>query len=234
MNDKGNNLPSLRHTDSAIVTLREAGRLVARVASEAAASHLKVAEDRPSNPCKSLDFLMQAIPSLGIAANCLIQVGHGGLSAKDIAIVQLETYASLRSEEIEANLYSQILCGVAEFLKSNGDIKLAISWIMGVRDSYLGFSLGLDQFSVLQHRLKVIPEHGTPLERLNELQMAIKAHLTLYQKEGDVEGTKIYEPLWQLVAQAQSLEAVERLCESVSLLNRSLKMAADHLAKEAF
>jgi hypothetical protein len=177
---------------------------------------------------------MQAIPSLGVAANCLIQAGHRDLSAKDIAIVQLETFASLRSEEIGANLYSQILCGVADYLKSKGDIKLAISWIMEARDAYLGFSPGLDQFSTLQHRLKFIPKQGTPLERLDELQIAIKTSLGLYQQEGDVEGAKIYEPLWQLVGQAKSLEAVERLCESNELLNRSLEMAADRLTREAF
>jgi hypothetical protein len=234
MNDKGNNLPSVRHTDSAIEPIREAGRLVARVASEAAHKHLQAAEDRPSNSSHSLDFLMQAIPSLGVAANCLIQVGHRGLSAKDIAIVQLETFASLRSEEIGANLYSQILCGVADFLKSKGDIKLAISWIMGVRDSYLGFSLGLDQFSILQSLLRTTGSRGTPAEKLERLQVAVQTHLGLYQQEGDVEGAKIYGPLWQLVGQAKSLEAVERLCESNELLNRSLKMAADRLTREAF
>jgi hypothetical protein len=234
MNDKGDNLPWVRHTDSAIEPLREAGRLVARVDSETATMHIEVAEDRPPNPCKSFDLLMQAIPSLGVAANCLIQVGHRDLSATDIAIVQLETFASLRSEEIGANLYSQTLQKVADLLKSKGDIEFAISWIKEARDAYLGFSPGLDQFSTLQHRLKFIPKQGTPVERLDELQMAIKTSLGLYQQEGDVEGAKIYEPLWQLVGQAKSLEAVERLCESNELLNRSLEMAEDRLTREAF
>lgn len=234
MTNKDNIVPASRHIDGATETAREAGRLIARVASEAAHKHLQTAEDRPSNPSHSLDFLMQAIPSLGVSANCLIQVGHRDLSAKDIAIVQLETFASLQSEEIGANLYSQTLQKVADLLKVNGDIKFAISWIMGARDSYLGFSLGLDQFSILQGLVKSIPKRGGVRERLDELQMAIKTRLGRYQREGDVEGAKIYEPLWQLVVQAQSLEAIESLCESVSLLNRSLEMAAASLTREAF
>ena len=105
---------------------------------------------------------------------------------------------------------------------------------MEARDAYLGFSPGLDQFSTLQSLLRTTGSRGTPAEKLERLQVAVQTHLGLYQQEGDVEGAKIYESLWQLVGQAKSLEAVERLCESNELLNRSLEMAADRLTREAF
>ena len=232
MNDTGKNLPSLRDQRSDIGTAHRAGSLITRVADEAL-KYLHTAESQPLDPSPSFEFLLEAIPSLGVAANCLIQESNKNLSSKEKAIIQLEAYSKLRYDEIGKNFYSYALQEVAELLKNGTSIEDAIFWIMGYSRGLLGFSHDLNQFETLQSLLKMTGSKGPPAERLEELEQAARTRMGLYHQEGDEEGVEIYKPLLKLIQTARSVKELEQLCERLEILDQSLVLAKDRLLRAA-
>lgn len=232
MTDTWKNVPALRDQRSDIGTAHRAGKLITRVADEAL-KYLHTAESQPSDPSPSFEFLLEAIPSLGVAANCLIQDSNKNLSSKEIAIIQLEKYSEMRYYEIGENFYSKTLQEVADILKSGKSIKEAIFWIMGASYGLLGFSLGLNQFETLQSLLRMTGSKGPPAERLEELEQAARTRMGLYQQDGDEEGMEIYKPLLKLIQTARSVKELEQLCERLEILNQSLELAKDRLLRGA-
>lgn len=222
--DSCGNLPLPRSQGNPLDVNQSVGEFVSRVAGDAY-KHLQASEDCIASLPRSLNFLMEAIPSLGVAANCLIQQNRKHLTAKQIAIVRLETLASLRSDEIGSSIYSETLQEVANLLKSERDINSAIFWIVGARDSFLGFSQGLGQFATLQSLLRISASRSENDQPLEELQMAIKTRLGLYKQENVAEGVAMYMPLLRLVQGAKNWEEVSQLCRSVQMLNESLNLA---------
>jgi hypothetical protein len=226
------NLPALRPQGSQLEVTRPSSRLVSRIAGDAY-EHLQATDDSHQTPGQSLDFLIESIPSLGVAASCLAQKGRKNLTATQLAIIHLENYADLRRKEIGESIYSKTLQKVADLLKHGSDIGSVIFWIMGARDAYLGFSEGLDQFVTLQSLLRVSEARSPRDEPLEVLQMTVKTRLGLYQQENDEEGVAIYKPLLRLVQAAKSWEEVSQLCQSVQLLNESLDLAKDYLVNSS-
>ena len=167
----------------------------------------------------SFSYLREAIPTLGVAALFLNQQGYKDISAEEVSIVQMETTASLRFDEIGYNAYTTILTNIANVLKNGASVKDARNVIIELRDE-----LGFDnvQLASLQSLLRMPDSKGSPAEIMDGLEMSAKTRLGLCQQEGDEEGAAIYKPLLQLIQQVENMDQLTSLCESAELLNDSL------------